>query len=80
MHNEQTSPNPTVQKEDQASQVVAQHLEVDVAIGTEPIGKKQPWRDIVQKFAQPDTFFKQTPEPSSDGKIRLLQELDAKSR
>lgn len=52
-------------------------------IGTGLISKKQPWRDLVQQqmFAQPD-FFKTTPsaETESTDKIRLLPELDSKSR
>jgi len=50
-------------------------------VGAQPIDKKQPWRDIIQqdKFAQPD-FFKEKPAPSSDNKIRLLNEIDTKSR
>ncbi|KAI1756795.1 hypothetical protein F4782DRAFT_484195 [Xylaria castorea] len=81
MDNEQKSPNPTLQEAEQHSQQVAQHLEADTTIGTEPINKKQPWRGILQqKFAQPVTFFKQRPEADSGSKIRLIQELDAKSR
>jgi hypothetical protein len=50
-------------------------------VGTEPIDKKQPWRDIVNpdKFAQPD-FFVAKPKPDTPSKIRLLLELDNKSR
>lgn len=52
-----------------------------VTIGTEPIGKKQPWRDILQpnEFVQPE-YFKATPIAASTGKVRLLAELDSKSR
>ncbi|KAF9769847.1 hypothetical protein IL306_012660 [Fusarium sp. DS 682] len=50
-------------------------------VGTEPIEKKQPWRDIVQqeKFAQP-SFFKGSQATAGNSKIRLLQEFDNKSR
>ena len=52
-------------------------------IGTEPIAKKQPWRDVIQQ-QQPVQldFLKPTPAISSgnNGKIRLLAELDSKSR
>jgi hypothetical protein len=50
-------------------------------IGTDPISKKQPWRDLVQQqtFAQPG-FFTSTPSAEDTDKIRLLPELDSKSR
>lgn len=50
-------------------------------VGAEPIDKNQPWRNIVKqdKFAQPD-FFSDKPNADSNSKIRLLQELDSKSR
>lgn len=53
----------------------------DSTVGTEPIEKKQPWRDIVNpdKFAQPD-FFVAKPKPDTASKIRLLLELDNKGR
>jgi hypothetical protein len=59
------------------------------AIGAQTVGaglisKKQPWGDLVQQqtFAQPG-FFTSTPSAdSAEGtdKIRLLAELDSKSR
>jgi len=52
-------------------------------IGTESIDKMQPWRDIVQpeSFAQPEFFGeKPTSKAESTKKIRLLAELDSKSR
>jgi len=53
-------------------------------MGTNPIGKKQPWRGTVQlqEFVQPD-YFQPTPSAAAagkHGKIRLLAELDSKSR
>jgi len=56
-------------------------------VGTGPIDKKQPWRDIVQQkpTVQPDmyfapSFFKPTPSPAGASKIRLLAEVDNKGR
>lgn len=52
-------------------------------IGTEPIDKLQPWRNIVQPedYSQPDFFGdKPASKEESTKKIRLLAELDSKSR
>ena len=50
-------------------------------IGAEAIDKKQPWRKIVdpKEQSQP-TFFTGKPSTNSDQKIRLIAELDSKSR
>jgi len=50
-------------------------------VGAEAIEKRQPWRSIVEQeeFAQPK-FFKERLAISGGNKIRLLEELDSKSR
>ncbi|KAK3364323.1 hypothetical protein B0T25DRAFT_563345 [Lasiosphaeria hispida] len=56
-------------------------------LGTGPISKRQPWRDIIQPQAPeksdfyfiPD-FFRPTPSVASANKIRLLAEVDNKGR
>lgn len=50
-------------------------------VGTEPIEKSQPWREIIKPefFSQSD-FSERTPTDNSKTSIRLMPELDSKSR
>jgi hypothetical protein len=79
----QPAPSPT-QEPLADSQTAAEATQPAIGvktIGTDLISKKQPWRDLVQQqmFTQPGSFTS-TPAAEDTDKIRLLAELDSKSR
>jgi len=59
-----------------------QYQETDT-IGAEPTKKRQPWKAIIQQssYLQPSEFIDKTSwDAQNEKKIRLLAELDSKSR
>lgn len=80
---ERLSPTESVESVQESVEHKNRKEDGGMTIGAELIDKHQPWRNIVQpdKYTQP-TFFSDPPAQKEEAtkKIRLLAELDSKSR